>query len=96
MKMNINEGLPQICFLQQAHLDFPRNGGDKRDRTADLLNAIQALSQLSYTPTAAQVQRNNCGVLTGIRTPVPTVKGSCPRPLDDEDNLRNPVKKPSF
>ena len=27
-----------------------RVGGDKRDRTADLLNAIQALSQLSYTP----------------------------------------------
>ena len=26
-------------------------GGDKRDRTADLLNAIQAHSQLSYTPT---------------------------------------------
>ena len=25
-------------------------GGDKRDRTADLLNAIQALSQLSYNP----------------------------------------------
>ena len=24
--------------------------GDKRDRTADLLNAIQTLSQLSYTP----------------------------------------------
>ena len=31
-------------------------GGDKRDRTADLLNAIQALSQLSYTPV---------GLLTG-------------------------------
>ena len=29
---------------------FSRFGGDKRDRTADLLNAIQALSQLSYTP----------------------------------------------
>lgn len=28
------------------------SGGDKRDRTADLLNAIQALSQVSYTPTA--------------------------------------------
>ena len=26
------------------------DGGDKRDRTADLLNAIQALSQLSYSP----------------------------------------------
>ena len=25
-------------------------GGAKRDRTADLLNAIQALSQLSYGP----------------------------------------------
>ena len=29
---------------------FRTFGGDKRDRTADLLNAIQALSQLSYTP----------------------------------------------
>ncbi len=26
-------------------------GGDKQDRTADLLHAMQALSQLSYTPT---------------------------------------------
>jgi hypothetical protein len=25
-------------------------GGDEQDRTAGLLNAIQALSQLSYTP----------------------------------------------
>ena len=30
-------------------------GGDKRDRTADLLNAIQALSQLSYTPWTQKV-----------------------------------------
>ena len=32
--------------------DFPSflDGGDGRDRTVDLLNAIQALSQLSYTP----------------------------------------------
>ena len=29
-------------------------GGDKRDRTADLLNAIQALSQLSYTPMVVE------------------------------------------
>ena len=34
-------------FFQQCILFC---GGDKRDRTADLLNAIQALSQLSYTP----------------------------------------------
>ena len=31
------------------------SGGDKRDRTADLLNAIQALSQLSYTPIKCSV-----------------------------------------
>jgi hypothetical protein len=27
-----------------------KNGGAKRDRTADLLHAMQALSQLSYGP----------------------------------------------
>ena len=42
---------------KKTRFDFHQNelfpvpgGGDKRDRTADLLNAIQALSQLSYTP----------------------------------------------
>jgi len=30
-------------------------GGAKRDRTADLLNAIQALSQLSYGPTGGAI-----------------------------------------
>ncbi len=35
---------------KQAILQGFLFGGDKRDRTADLLNAIQALSQLSYTP----------------------------------------------
>src|SRR5579862_1394911 len=29
-------------------------GGGKRDRTADLLHAMQALSQLSYTPDRAR------------------------------------------
>jgi hypothetical protein len=29
---------------------FSLLGGGKRDRTADLLHAMQALSQLSYTP----------------------------------------------
>ena len=43
-----------ITFAMQKGLETlvsrPFRGGDKRDRTADLLNAIQALSQLSYTP----------------------------------------------
>ena len=30
---------------------------------------------------------NNYGVPKGIRTPVAAVKGQCPRPLDDGDNL---------
>ena len=30
-------------------------GGGKRDRTADLLHAMQALSQLSYTPPGAEI-----------------------------------------
>ena len=58
-------GMQRICRLQgcremkKARFDFHQNelfrfpdGGDKRDRTADLLNAIQALSQLSYTPNS--------------------------------------------
>ena len=32
-------------------------GGDKRDRTADLLNAIQTLSQLSYTPMLSKLEQ---------------------------------------
>ena len=31
------------------------DGGGKRDRTADLLHAMQALSQLSYTPKRARI-----------------------------------------
>ena len=37
--------------------------GDKRDRTADLLNAIQALSQLSYIPIFSYVTTQ---FITGI------------------------------
>ena len=43
------------CFSPATLLEA-QVGGDKRDRTADLLNAIQALSQLSYTPIFAMPQ----------------------------------------
>jgi hypothetical protein len=39
---------------QCAALRWTRAGGAKRDRTADLLNAIQALSQLSYGPDRSE------------------------------------------
>ena len=38
---------------------FYENGGGKRDRTDDLLNANQALSQLSYTPSMVSACANN-------------------------------------
>ena len=47
---------PSLCFRMDKTMTHTFKcvshyfGGDKRDRTADLLNAIQALSQLSYTP----------------------------------------------
>ena len=41
----------RLSVVRSSQLSYgPICGGDKRDRTADLLNAIQALSQLSYTP----------------------------------------------
>ena len=43
-------------------------GGAKRDRTADLYNAIVALSQLSYSPLLPCLA---CNVLAGIaKTPI--------------------------
>ncbi len=54
--------MAQICQFQRKkkRLVFSQKqafGGDKRDRTADLLNAIQALSQLSYTPIFCRFSR---------------------------------------
>ncbi len=42
--------LIRLCVYARA------SGGDKRDRTADLLLARQALSQLSYTPVFSPVR----------------------------------------
>ncbi len=43
-------------------------GGATRDRTADLLNAIQALSQLSYSPLATEptYSKDADGLSTGF------------------------------
>jgi hypothetical protein len=35
----------------KSKLNPTKSGGARRDRTADLLHAMQALSQLSYGPT---------------------------------------------
>ena len=41
---------PSPCGLRRGSLRFAKTGGARRDRTADLLHAMQALSQLSYGP----------------------------------------------
>jgi hypothetical protein len=41
---------PRRYATQESSMDKERFGGAKRDRTADLLHAMQALSQLSYSP----------------------------------------------
>ncbi len=45
-----------------------RAGGGKRDRTADLLHAMQALSQLSYTPASKEkvIIERICGFVKTI------------------------------
>ena len=40
---------PQLA--ESRMLSILKGGGARRDRTADLLHAMQALSQLSYGPT---------------------------------------------
>ena len=74
-------------------------GGDKRDRTADLLRARQALSQLSYTPAF------RFGACCGFRFPtLSRSQGTCTlktvQYLMNErfvtcDSLSDPVKRSS-
>jgi hypothetical protein len=45
----------QLARLRHAK---PQRGGARRDRTADLVNAIHALSQLSYGPFQVSMIRN--------------------------------------
>ena len=52
MMKDKNEGQKEKALETQSFslTLFALFGGGKRDRTADLLHATQALSQLSYTP----------------------------------------------
>ena len=54
-------------------------GGGKRDRTADLLHAMHALSQLSYTPNEAlnDIRKMHAAQ---VRGGVSHARGTLPRP----------------
>ena len=45
-------------------------GGAKRDRTADLLNAIQALFQLSYSPKFPKINAADHNEMVAVRQAV--------------------------
>jgi hypothetical protein len=51
-----------------AEPDMAKRGGGKGSRTPDLLNAIQALYQLSYTPTKGQKRRGLYVMFFGVST----------------------------
>ena len=55
---NLFQGQIEMLTRLSKHfnLSSKRSGGDKRNRTAGLLLARQALSQLSYTPTSRKIQ----------------------------------------
>ena len=58
-KANSYQNLQRLTLSKKTVQALPERifyliGGAKRDRTADLLSARQALSQLSYSPTSFQ------------------------------------------
>jgi hypothetical protein len=65
-------------------VSFEILGGAGRDRTDDLLNAIQALSQLSYSPTNSYI--------TNTEPTVNSVPSTIDVELESEDlvRIRNP------
>src|SRR5215831_17998919 len=54
------QGDSNPCYRRERAMSWasrrwgPNTGGARRDRTADLLHAMQALSQLSYGPTRSR------------------------------------------
>ncbi len=57
---------PSVCHVLSQHFNirpYSGSGGGRGSRTPDLLNAIQALYQLSYTPTSLR-QAKKRGYLT--------------------------------
>jgi hypothetical protein len=52
----LDDGDKNLLFVVPFYgVDITERGGARRDRTADLLHAMQALSQLSYSPEGRRV-----------------------------------------
>src|SRR5574337_678736 len=75
------------CGLSQRTCVEQNPGGARRDRTADLLHAMQALSQLSYGPAAGS--REEYGGVACPSSVFPTTQASvtwCPHRAGGESN----------
>ena len=59
----------KLRIRRQPVLDIEPNGGAEGARTPDLLNAIEALSQLSYSPTKFKYSRGSL-LAQGTRGPL--------------------------
>ena len=69
-------------------------GGGKRDRTADLLHAMQALSQLSYTPLRRT--RDYSLAIPGCKSAFPKNLRSSPGQTGQLSNkTRQPIARPA-
>ena len=82
--MHVRLGLSRRSLAQrwqQESPDFRGFDGASRTRTGDLLGAIQALSQLSYSPAPIEVYRRRAPTIPAVRAVVVDPKG---RPLLDE------------
>ena len=82
---------PQI-ILSAVKLSF---GGDKRDRTADLLNAIQALSQLSYAPITIKIILELCALVNTCTAQFKFCPGIYSAFLFSSAAFKLPLRKPS-
>ena len=79
-----------LCFYFSGSppIDPPKNlRFSERRWDCSRHNLFDFSSRYKKSHTAWNGMRWWIGVPTGIRTPVPTVKGSCPRPLDDGDAI---------
>src|SRR5438552_16307872 len=84
-----------LSGVRSSHLSYRPDGGESggagRDRTGDLLNANQALSQLSYSPKFNRGQLD-----AGTRDPVPCRFKTLPYALSGDCGTGSPKSPKTF
>ena len=72
--------------LQSKKFDQTLKTGMREQATKQAIKKPKS-SCLGFFMRSLLINYLEYGVPTGIRTPVTAVKGRCPRPLDDRDNV---------